>query len=119
MRGERKNVTIQSTNLEPMLSGPTGGGYQGEHPLIEIRGSGVYVTEVKLRSNFSLRLCRPGAGTKRSRGCRPASTENSPPDCFPGVPAPCGLFAEGESEAAAQRAKRCAERQRQQNAIAI
>ena len=23
------------------------------------------------------------------RGCRPAYAENSPPDCFPGAPAPC------------------------------
>ena len=36
-------------------------GYQGELPLIKIRRSGVYVTEAKLRSNFSLRICRPGA----------------------------------------------------------
>ena len=62
-------------------SNTTQGGYQGEHPLIEIRGSGVYVTEVKLRSNFSLRLCRPGAKAERQ---------------------PSGLFAEGESEAEAQ-----------------
>ena len=46
-----------------------------------IRGSGVYVTEVKLRSNFSLRLFRPGAKAKRQ---------------------PSGLFAEGESKAEAQ-----------------
>ena len=62
-------------------SNTTQGGYQGEHPLIEIRGSGVYVTEVKLRSNFSLRLCRPGAKAERQ---------------------PSGLFAGGESEAEAQ-----------------
>ena len=41
----------------------------------------MYVTEVKLRSNFSLRLCRPGAKAERQ---------------------PSGLFAEGESEAEAQ-----------------
>ena len=46
-----------------------------------IRRSGVYVTEAKLRSNFSLRLCRLGAVAKRQ---------------------PCGLFAAGESEAEAQ-----------------
>ena len=57
------------------------GGYQGGHPLIKIRRSGVYVTEAKLRSNFSLRFCRLGAVAKRQ---------------------PCGLFAEGESEAKAQ-----------------
>ena len=36
------------------------GGYQGEHPLIKIRRSGVYVTEAKLRSNLFLTDLPPG-----------------------------------------------------------
>ena len=39
------------------------------------------MTEAKLQSNFSLRICRPGAGAERC---------------------PSGAFAEGESEAEAQ-----------------
>ena len=77
-RGSATGLTHEAKEHE---SNTTQGGYQGEHPLIEIRGSGVYVTEVKLRSNFSLRLCRPGAKAERQ---------------------PSGLFAEGESEAEAQ-----------------
>ena len=36
------------------------GGYQGGHPLIKIRRSGVYVTEAKLRSNLFLTDLPPG-----------------------------------------------------------
>ena len=36
------------------------GGYQGEHPLITIRRSGMYVTEAKLRSNLFLTDLPPG-----------------------------------------------------------
>ena len=57
------------------------GDYQGELPLIIIRRSGVYVTEAKLRSNFSLRLCRPGA--LKGRQAKPlggsAGGSSSPP----------------------------------------
>ena len=36
------------------------GGTQGEHPLIKIRRSGMYVTEAKLRSNLYLTDLPPG-----------------------------------------------------------
>ena len=36
------------------------GGNQGEHPLIKIRRSGMYVTEAKLRSNLYLADLPPG-----------------------------------------------------------
>ena len=55
----------------------------------------MYVTEVKLRSNFSLRLCRPGAKAER----QPSGlfAEGAKAERCPG-----GAFAEGESEAEAQ-----------------
>ncbi len=39
---------------------------------------------------FAIGFCRRFRSAQATRGCRPFSAENSPPDCFPGAPNPTG-----------------------------
>ena len=59
-------VDPQGLRMNPKNANQTfsEGGYQGEHPLIKIRRSGVYVTEAKLRSNLFLTDLPPGGQSR-------------------------------------------------------